>query len=67
MKVDVDTHMEMLHHKLDASEASVKETVEKGAGGGHPWAMYLVFFFVGIVLMNVVRTLRKGSQPKKYI
>jgi hypothetical protein len=62
--------MEMLHNKLDANEASVKDTLAKGnsgGGGGHNWAMYLVFFFVGIIVMNAVRTLRKGGQPKKYI
>lgn len=61
--------MEMLHHKLDANEASVKETVAMGGGGGssHNWAMYGVFFFVGIVLMNVVRTVRKSGKSKKFI
>lgn len=71
MQEYVDSHMELLHHKLEASEHAVKETVAAhssgGDGGGHRWSMYLVFFFVGVVLMNVVRTLRKNSKSKKFI
>ncbi len=74
----VDSHIVNLNKKLEAGTDELKKTsdtlkiaaekVESQRGSYH-YLLYFMFFLVGIIMMNVVRVLRKGSaqQNKKFI
>ncbi|KAJ3390196.1 Dynamin-like GTPase that mediates homotypic ER fusion [Lobulomyces angularis] len=65
----VQDHMKVLHAKLDENHEETKKVVDniKSTNNGGHYTLYVVFFLIGVIVMQVVRTLRKGGKEKKYI